>query len=202
MKVYGDIISPFVRTVMVTAREVGLKDKVARETVSVPPDKVNEDLAKHGPLGKIPVLVTDHGHALYDSRVIVEYLCHVSGDRALIPDDGVKRFRILTLMALGQGVADAAVAYRYETAMRPKDLHWPAFAERQKTRALMALDEAEKNWSKDLEQLSAGTIALAVALAYIDIRMPDWNWRQGRGRLAAWHAKFSERDSMKATKPQ
>jgi glutathione S-transferase len=202
MKVYGDIISPFVRMTMVTAHEVGIGDKVVRETVSVPPDKVNHGLAKHGPLGKIPVLVTDHGHSLYDSRVIIEYLCHVSGNRTLIPDEGVKRFRVLTLQALGQGLADAAVAYRYETGVRPKELLWKDFSERQKTRGLMALDEAQGSWTKDLEQITAGSIALAVALAYIDFRLGEWNWRQDRAELAKWHEAFSRRDSMQATKLQ
>jgi glutathione S-transferase len=200
MKVFGDIISPFVRMVMVTAHEVGLWDKVAREAVSVPPDKVNLELAQHGPLGKIPVLVTDHGHPLYDSRVIIEYLAHVSGNRSLIPDDGVKRFRVLTLMALGQGIAEAAVAYRYETATRPKQLLWVAYAERQKMRVLMGIDEAVKTWGKDLDQVTAGTIALGVALSYLDFRLADWNWREGRPLLAAWHESFSRRPSMEATK--
>jgi glutathione S-transferase len=200
MKVFGDIISPFVRMVMVTAHEVGLWDKVKRETISVPPDKVNQDLAQHGPLGKIPVLVTDHGHPLYDSRVIIEYLCHISGNRTLIPDDGVKRFRVLTIQALGQGIADAAVAYRYETATRPKDLVWAAFAGRQKARALMGVDDAMKTWLRDLEQVTAGSIAMAVALSYIDFRLPDWKWRDGRSTLAAWHAGFEKRASMQATK--
>jgi glutathione S-transferase len=184
----------------VTAHETGLWDKIARESVSVPPDKVNLEVAQHGPLGKIPVLVTDHGHSLYDSRVIIEYLCHVSGDRTLIPDDGVKRFRVLTLMALGQGIAEASVAYRYETAMRPKPLLWVAYAERQKTRAIMGIDEALKNWSKDLEQVTAGSIAIAVALSYLDFRLADWNWREGRKSLADWHEGFCKRASMEATK--
>jgi glutathione S-transferase len=200
MKVFGDIISPFVRMVMVTAHEAGLSDKIAREAVSVPPDKVNLDLAQHGPLGKIPVLVTDHGHAIYDSRVIVEYLCHVSGNRTLIPDEGVKRFRILTLQALGQGIAEAAVGYRYETATRPKQLLWVAYAERQKTRALMGIDDALKNWAKDLDQVTAGSIAVAVALCYLDFRLADWNWRDGRTALASWHEGFCKRASMEATR--
>jgi glutathione S-transferase len=146
------------------------------------------------------VLVTDHGHPLYDSRVIVEYLCHVSGNRTLIPDEGVKRFRVLTLQALGQGIAEAAVAYRYETAQRPKPLLWVAYAERQKTRALMGVDEAMKTWSKDLEQVTAGSIAMAVALSYLDFRLADWNWREGHPLLATWHEGFSQRPSMQATK--
>ena len=115
MKIYGDIISPFVRMSLVCGHEAGLGDKVTLAETKVSPSDANASLVAMAPLGKIPVLVTDHGHAVYDSRVIMEYLCHVAGNSTLIPDDGVKRFRVLTLQALAQGMGDAAVAYRYET---------------------------------------------------------------------------------------
>jgi len=115
MKIYGDIISPFVRMSLVCGHEAGLGDKVTLAETKVSPSDANASLVSMAPLGKIPVLVTDHGHAVYDSRVIMEYLCHVAGNSTLIPDDGVKRFRVLTLQALAQGMGDAAVAYRYET---------------------------------------------------------------------------------------
>jgi len=143
------------------------------------------------------VLVTDHGHALYDSRVIIEYLCHISGNKTLIPDEGVKRFRILTLQALGQGIADAAVAFRYEVASRPQGLQWQAWMERQKQRVAAALDEVER--TADLNEVSAGAIAVAVALGYLDFRLPDWNWRNGRAKLAGFHKQFCQRESMAKT---
>jgi glutathione S-transferase len=200
MKLYGDVISPFVRMCLVTAHEVGLGQKVAREEARVAPDAVNAAFAAINPIGKVPALVTDHGHALHDSRVIMEYLCHVAGDKLLIPDDGVKRFRVLTLLALGQGMGDAAVGYRYETAARPAALRWDAWAKRQAQRIDMALDELEKNWGKDLEGVSAGTIAVAVVLGYMDFRMPDWGWRTGRPGVAAFVERFAARPSMQATK--
>jgi glutathione S-transferase len=200
MKLYGDVISPFVRMALVTAHEVGLGSKVERAEARVVPTEVNAELVKVAPLGKIPVLVTDHGHALYDSRVIIEYLCHIAGNSTLIPDDGVKRFRVLTLAALGQGIADSAVAYRYETGVRPKELAWPGWLQRTRERLSAAFDDLEVNWVPQLADNTAGSIAVAVALAYIDFRLPDLKWHAGRSRLAEFQETFSKRDSMVKTK--
>lgn len=199
MKIFGDLLSPFVRMSVVTAYEVGLGSKVEHIVESVKPTEVNAKLAKLSPIGKIPVLETDHGHGIYDSRVIIEYLCHVAGNSTLIPDDGVKRFRVLTLQALGQGMADSAVALRYETAARPKGLQWEDWITRTVTRLNAMFDDLQANWMDTLAEVNAGSIAAAVTLAYIDFRLPQIAWRTGRPKLAAWHESFSQRDSMVKT---
>jgi glutathione S-transferase len=199
MKLYGDLISPFVRMCLVTAHEVGLAGRIERVEAKVNPTAVNADLTQLSPIGKIPVLVTDHNHPIYDSRVIIEYLCHVSGNKTLIPDDGVKRFRVLTLTALGQAIAEAGVSQRYETAARPQGLQWREWMERQALRVLAECDDLEKTWQKDLSEVTAGSIAVAVALSYLDFRLPDWKWRHGRPKLQAFHEAFSARPSMQAT---
>ena len=196
MKLYGDLLSPFVRMSMVTVHEVGLGSRVEQIVENTNPAKVNERLAALSPIGKIPILETDHGHGVYDSRVIMEYLCHVAGNTALIPNDGVKRFRVLTLQALGQGMADAAVAYRYEVAARPKGLQWEDWMARALARIHAAQDDVETNWMDSLSEINVGSIAVGVTLAYIDFRMPDFGWRNGRPKLAAWHEGFCKRDSM------
>ncbi len=199
MKIYGDTISPFVRMTLVTAHECGLGSRVEHVREAANPTLENPKLTSLNPLGKIPVLETDHHHAIYDSRVIIEYLAHVAGNKTLLPDDGVKRFRILTLQALCQGLGDAAVAYRYETAMRPKELQWKEWMARTETRFTAAFDELENNWAVELSEITVGSIAAAVVLGYIDFRMPNLNWRKGRAKLAAFHEKFSFRDSMVKT---
>jgi glutathione S-transferase len=199
MKLYGDLISPFFRMCLVTAHEVGLGGKVQPVEARVSPTTVNADLTQLSPVGKVPVLVTDHNHPIYDSRVIIEYLCHVSGNKTLIPDDGVKRFRVLTLAALGQALAEAGVAQRYETAVRPQGSQWREWMERQALRVKAEFDDLEKSWEKDLSEVTAGSIAIAVALAYLDFRIPDWQWRKDRPKLTAFHERFSARPSMQAT---
>jgi glutathione S-transferase len=199
MKIYGDLISPFVRMTMVTAHEVGLGEKVQHIVEPVKPTEVNARLSTLSPIGKIPILETDHGHGIYDSRVIIEYLAHVAGHSDLIPDEPVKRFKVLTLQALGQGLSDSAVAYRYEVGVRPKGLQWEDWMARTVTRINAALDDLDKNWSDTLETVNAGSIAVAVTLSYLDFRLNDLGWRNGRQKLAAFHEAFSARDSMVKT---
>ncbi len=198
MKIYGDVLSPFVRACLVAAHEVGLGEKLKLVHTVVKPADENGALAKLSPIAKIPVLETDHGHAIYDSRVIIEYLAHVAGNRTLIPDDGVKRFRVLTLQSLAAGVADAAVALRYEQAQRPPQLQWPQLAERNRQRIVVGVADLEATWCHELESCNAGSILAATALGYIDFRHGPIDWRANNPKVAKFYAEFSDRPSMKA----
>jgi glutathione S-transferase len=198
MKIHGDVISPFTRMCLVTAHEVGLLDKVTLVSAHVKPSDVNMDLARLSPIGKIPVLETDHGHAIYDSRVIMEYLAHHAGARLFIPDDGVKRFRVLTLLALTQGIADAAVSLRYEQVQRPETMRWNEYKIRLKARIDMGLDEIEHHWQDALTNVNAASVGLACTLAYIDFRHDVLTWRKGRVLTVAFEKKFASRLSMQA----
>lgn len=200
MKIYGDLISPFVRMTMVTAHELGLSDRVQRVDEVVRPTEVNARLTSLSAIGKVPVLETDHHHAVHDSRVIIEYLCHVAGNSTMIPDDGVKRFRVLTLQALAVGLADVAVALRYETGARPQGLQWQDWIARTRLRLDAGFDQLEQSWLPCLAEINAGTVCTAVMLAYVDFRLPDMEWRNGRPGLAAFHEAFSRRDSMMKTR--
>lgn len=199
MKIYGDFLSPFVRMCFVTAHEVGLGGRVGHEKELVSPTKPNPKLTALSPIGKVPVLETDHGHPVYDSRVIIEYLCHVAGNSTIIPDDGVKRFRVLTMQALCQGLGDSAVGLRYETGARPQGLQWADWIERTRTRMTATFDDLENHWEAEKAEVNAGSIAAAVVLAYIDYRLPDIKWRDGRPRLSKFQERFTSRDSMKKT---
>ncbi len=198
MKIHGDVVSPFTRMCLVTAHEVGLKDKVQLVHAAVKPFEVNTHLSKLSPIGKIPVLETDHGHAIYDSRVIMEYLAHHAGERNFFFDDGVKRFRVLTLLALAQGIADAAVAKRYEQVQRPEDKRWPEYKARLTARIEDGLNEIEANWLDALKDVHAGSVAVACTLDYVDLRHDVMNWRMGRPQLTAFAKRFNTRLSMEA----
>ena len=196
MKLYGDLISPFVRMSMITAIECGLGDRVQLVHTNAKPQVPNETLQKLSPLGKIPVLETDHGHPLHDSRVIMEYFCHVAGNKVLLPDEGVKRFRLLTLLALGQGLGDAAVGLRYEQSARPSELQWPELIERLRLRITSCLDELEGTWCDTLQDVTLGSIAVAAVLSYVDYRHENLNWRQNRTELSNFHSVFNKQKSM------
>ncbi len=202
MKLHGTLLSPFMRMSLVTAIECGLETKVQAVETSAKPDTVNAELEKLSPIGKVPVLETDHGHPVYDSRVIMEYFCHSSGHKNLLPDDGAKHFRILTTLALAIGTGDAAVSLRYEQVSRPETARWPAYADRLRARIRAGLDEFEGSGKLLLQDLTLASIATAVVLSYIEIRHADLEWRAGRPWLAAWHREFSTRESMRKTEPK
>ncbi len=198
MKIYGDVISPFVRMTLVTAHEAGLKDRVSLVQTNAKLAEANPALERLSPIGKIPVLETDHHHPIHDSRVIMEYLAHVAGRSDLIPDDGVKRFRVLTLQATAIGAAEAAVALRYETAQRPEMMRWPQYQQRLVRRIAATLDDLDVNWTDALGSVTVATIAVACALGYIDFRHAALDWRKGREKLAAFEKDFSARASILA----
>ena len=196
MKLHGALNSPYVRMCMVTAIEVGLGLRVQLVKADLTFVQKNEQLERLSALGKVPVLETDHGHPIYDSRVIMEYLCHVAGNKAMLPDDGVKRFRVLTLLALAQGLADASVGLRVETANRPKGLQWAELEARLKSRIIACLDELEAQWQKDLNEVNLGSIAVACSLGYLDYRHGWLGWRTSHSSLAHFAETFYARESM------
>jgi glutathione S-transferase len=198
MKLYGSVISPFTRMCLVTAHEIGLKDALHFVEAEVRPAEVNTELSKLSPIGKIPVLETDHGHAVYDSRVIMEYLAHHAGEKNFFPSDGVKRFRVLTLLALAQGTCDAAVAKRYEQVQRPEAMRWPEYRTRLRQRMETGLDEIERDWLDDLSSVHVGSVGVACMLGYIDYRHDALKWRSSRPHLAAFATRFNKRMSMEA----
>ena len=201
MKLFFAALSPFVRKVRVAAIELGLDKRIELVTVATTPVAMNADLAKVNPLGKLPALVADDGDLLFDSAVIVEYLDALAGGGKLIPAKGAERWRVKRTEALADGMADAAILMRYETAMRPADKQWPDWIAGQKRKVTQALDALEgQAWLFD-EKLDAGKIAVACALGYLDLRFGDLGWRNTRETLGRWCVSFAQRPAMQATKP-
>jgi glutathione S-transferase len=193
--------SPFGRKVAVVAHETGLASRIEIRDQAVSPVSPNDAVAAANPLGKIPCLVTDDGEALYDSRVIAEYLNGLHGGTRLFPARGEARWRTLRRQALGDGIMDAAVAARYEAALRPEAYRWDGWIEGQKRKVARGLDRLEAE-AAGLDGVDIGLIAAGCALGYLDFRYPDWPWRPGRPRLAAWFEGFDARASMQQTRPR
>ena len=198
MKLYYSSTSPFVRKCLVAAHELGLADRIELVTVVTMPTAHNDALMRDNPLCKLPTLITDEGQALYDSRVICEYLNDLGGGR-LIPAGGGK-WAALVDQSLADGILDAALLMRYEVVLRPAERQWPAWRETQEEKARSALGQFERQvagWPAD--RLDIGVIALASALGYLDLRFPDMGWRDAYPGLAAWFAGFDQRPSIRAT---
>jgi glutathione S-transferase len=200
MKLYYSATSPFVRKCLVTAQELGLRESI--ELLPAAPHPVNRDraLVACNPLGKAPALVTDDGAVLYDSRVICEYF-NAIGAGQLIPAQGAARWSVLTTQALADGLMDAAVLTRYETAARPENLRWSEWVAGQLEKVTCALDELERRGPVSSARVDAGSIAVACALGCLDFRYATLGWRERSPTTAQWFDAFAQRDSMVATRP-
>jgi glutathione S-transferase len=201
MKLYANKASPFARKVRILVREIGLTGRVEEIETIVSPVAANETLARDNPLVKIPALVTDSGETLFDSRVICEYLDTLHAGRKLFPASGPQRFTALRRQSLTDGILDAAVLCRYETAVRPEALRWKDWIEGQKRKIFggLAVLEAEAGaWG---DEFTIGQVGTACVLGYLDFRFADWDWRGGHPQLRGWFERISARPSVSATKP-
>ena len=142
MKLYSNTASPFARKCRVVAHELGLKLEEIR-TLPVQ----DENFRRINPLGKIPALVLDDGTVLIDSPVICEYLNDLGGGKFFPGTNIFKhnsgRWKALGLQALGDGLADAAVAWivlgrenppPQNTRSRQTARRWPAESQRLSSR--------------------------------------------------------------------
>jgi glutathione S-transferase len=197
MKLYYSATSPYARKVRLTLLELGL-DKSVQLIPTVP--STDESLRGINPLCKIPALQLDDGNAMYDSPVICEYLNSLVKGK-IFPRSGPARWSALRRQALADGLADAIVRIYLEQKRPEAEQHKDVIA-----RQILAIDAALDQFER--EPLSnrrnpplIGELALASSLGYLDLRMPQHNWRKGRSRLKKWYNNFSARPSMQATQP-
>ena len=203
MKLIGSLSSPYVRKVRVVMAEKKLDYQFVEEDVW----SADTGIMQSNPLGKVPCLVMEGGEALFDSRVIVEYLDTLSPVGKLIPPLGRERAEVKTWEALADGVLDALVLARLEAnwAGRKKEQRSDAWIERQ----LAKTQSSQKAMSQGLGEkpfcagiyLSLADIAVGCALGYLDFRFPDIDWRSSYPNLAKLHEKLVQRPSFTETVP-
>ena len=186
MKLRYSPASPFARKCAIAGHVLGLAERI--ELIDNKGDPGDEIRARN-PLGKIPLLITDDGEAIYDSVVISEYLDHLGGGGRIIPSEPKARFRALTLQALADGVMDAAILIMYESRFREASEHSPRWVAMQEKKRDTGLDELASHLPGD--NIDVGTIAVAAMLGYLDFRFKG-EWRATRPALAAWFERFTK----------
>jgi glutathione S-transferase len=200
MKIFFSSSSPFVRKCMVVAAEVGLADQIELLPSSAHPVNRDQTIVTTNPLGQVPTFFTEDGQALYDSRVICEYLDH-RGNGQIFPSDPARRWQALTEQSLADGILDAALLARYEKTVRPAERQWDDWVAGQMEKIESGLSYFEKNIDTTAQIVDISTISLACALGYLDFRYPNYDWRAKHPSLKDWYASFSQRPSVRNSAP-
>ncbi len=197
MKLIGSLTSPYVRKVRVVMAEKRLDFQLVLEDVWG-----KDDILKSNPLGKVPCLVMEGGEAVFDSRVIVEYLDTLSPVGKLMPPTGRERIEVRTWEALGDGLLDAAILARLEATWsgRSAEQRCGAWIERQMSRiqtALKAMSQGlgEKPYCAG-NHFSLADVATGCALGYLDFRFADIPWRTEHPNLQRLYDKLATRPSF------
>ena len=202
MKLYYSQTSPYARKVRLAADHLGLTDRIKLVPATTTPIAEDAALAQVAPLGKIPALLLDDGSALFDSRVILEYLDHIGGGALLPPADDPGHWPALRIQATADGLLDAALLMRYEVALRPDDKLWREWRDGQARKVERALTALEDEASGLSTGAALSQICIACALGYLDFRFPEIVWRPRFPALAAFFTDYSARPAMGWTAPQ
>lgn len=203
MKLIGAVTSPYVRKVRVVMAEKKLDYQFVQEDVW----SADTTITASNPLGKVPCLVMEGGEAVFDSRVIVEYLDTLSPVGKLIPAGGRERAEVKTWEALADGLLDAAVLARLEAT-------WAGRTDQQRSKAWIdrqigKIEASLKSMSQGLgdkpfcsgNHPSLSDLAVGCALGYLDFRFPVINWRDPYPNLARLAEKLNQRQSFIDTRP-
>ncbi|MBK0391262.1 glutathione S-transferase N-terminal domain-containing protein [Ramlibacter algicola] len=203
MKLIGAVTSPYVRKVRIVMAEKKLDYQFVQEDVWA----ADTTIAESNPLGKVPCLVMEGGEALFDSRVIVEYLDTLSPVGKLIPAVGRERAEVKTWEALADGVCDALILARLEAnwAGRSKTQRSQAWIDRQLGKAhasvkAMSQGLGDKPFCAGIH-MSLADIAVGCTLGYLDFRFTDIDWRTPYPNLAKLYEKLVQRQAFQDTKP-
>jgi glutathione S-transferase len=203
MKLIGSVTSPYVRKVRIVMLEKKLDYQFVLEDVWA----ADTNMHNANPLGKVPCLVMEGGEAVFDSRVIVEYLDTLSPVGKLSPVQGRERAEVKTWEALADGVLDAAILARLEAS-------WAGRTEGQRSNAW--IDRQNGKIHTSLKAMSAGLgdklfcsgvhfslsdVAVGCALSYLDFRFAQIDWRAQHPNLARLQEKLTQRSSFIETQP-
>lgn len=180
--------SHFARKARIALATVGLSNRVREEIA----DTLNpqDSLRQQNPLGKIPVLITEAGKAIYDSAIILDYFDHLAGGNILIPHEPGARFDVLVLQAMADGISEAALLLMYERRLREPEQRVQVWHDMQMgkiIRGLAALEAEPPVYNP--EHPHAGAIATACALGYLDLRFEGF-WRRDYPKMVAWLDHF------------
>jgi glutathione S-transferase len=201
MKLIGSLASPYVRKVRIVMAEKKIDHELVVENVWSP----DTSISMSNPLGKVPCLIMEDGGAMFDSRVIVEYLDTLTPVGKLIPTQSRERAGVKCWEALADGVLDAGILIRLEKTLRPAEQQSDQWMERQLGKVNAGLKAMSTGFVDTTycagNQFTLADVAVGCTLGWLSFRFPEIAWREDYPNLVKLFDKLSERASFRDTVP-
>lgn len=190
--------SSFSRKVRITLCE---KDIPHEEVVSNP-WHADALAPTHNPLGKVPVLLLEDGSAIYESHVIVDYLETLSGSSLMLPapEDAILARQIDTL---AMSICDAAVLLLLEGQRKAEawSVNWITRQNAKVAAGVAGLSDSLAQRDCYIgDGLMLADISAGCALAYLDLRMPKFEWRDRYSDLVRYSERLEARPPFAETR--
>ena len=198
MRLFISPISPYVRKVEIVAHIKGLSERLEK----VRARDVGVDIETLNPLAKVPTLVTDDGEVLIESGLICQYLDSIGAGPTLYGEHPAERRRILQTEAVGEGVLDAAVAWRMEVREHSPEMQSQSWLERQGKKVKAGLHVVERTLAGLEPQLGIPHVTYACMLFFIDQHKVFPAWRDEHPSLATWYAHTRQTQILASTEPK
>ena len=198
MKLYLSPTSPFARKVKVALLEKGAQ--ATFEEVQVDPWAMPPELTEANPLSQVPTLVTDRGEAIGNSETILAWIERRFPQPSLLSTDEAALTRAQAVAAIAQGLIETTVGIVLERR-RPPEQQSKAMLDRRLATIQRAVPALAQRFDRAREHFHHDGIGVACALAYLDLRLPEWDWRAAAPTLADWQVWAEARTSMQASAP-
>jgi glutathione S-transferase len=200
LKLISATPSPYARKVRITLAEKGIPFELITE---VPWDSTSAT-PKYNPLEKLPVLLLEDGGSVYESRFILEWIEAKHPAPPMLPEDTDARLFARQVEVVVDGVCDALVALFWERHRDPdkQSTEWKARQMRKVDGGMRALAE----WAGGKEfvvgdRFGLADVATGTVCRYLDVRFPEYPWRQTHPALSAYSDRMEQRPSFAASVP-
>jgi glutathione S-transferase len=198
LQLIGSYTSPFVRKVRMALAEKKIDYQFVEENVW----KNAVVIADKNPLNRVPTLIMEDGKAVYDSRTIVEYLDTISPLNRLLPERGKERLTVRCWESLADGICEATVAIFLEKKFHPHDCN-EEYLERQLKKIQLGVmrisqDLGSQQWCHGIS-FTLADLCVACSLGYLNLRLPEFDWRHEYPNLIKFYERISSRSSFITT---
>ncbi|MCA0373990.1 MAG: glutathione S-transferase family protein [Proteobacteria bacterium] len=197
MKLFFSHASPFARKCRIAIRLKSLlsqTDEIEATPLQNPPE-----LLAANPIAQVPSLILENGIAVSNSPLICAYIDKIGTGKSIYGSD---ELAIRRLENLGDAIMETAVKIRLEQ-LRPEGEKSPSWIKRWQDNLERTLIFAEKEVNNiDLNQLNIGNISIVCALSYLDLRFPEYEWKNKYKNLKQIQCLLEETLVFKDTFPK